>query len=155
MAPKDDCPCGSGRPYAVCCEPFHAGGEPPDATALMRSRYAAYVRGAHDYLFRTLHPEHDDHAAGPKAHRARLEKSAKRTRYHGLAVLDADGPDASGVARVLFSASVKYDGKDASFVELSSFAHDGTGWRYLAGSPRAPRGLGDPSRLRIVDLERL
>ena len=28
------CACGSGRPYAGCCEPFHAGDEPPDATAI-------------------------------------------------------------------------------------------------------------------------
>lgn len=149
------CACGSGRPYGGCCEPFHAGGEPPDATALMRSRYAAFVLGEHRYLFRTLHPEHEDHALGEKALRARLEKAGKRTRYHGLAVLDADGPDASGVARVLFSATLKHDGKDASFVELSSFAHDGTGWRYLAGRTFSPKGLGDVSRVRIRDLERM
>ena len=58
---QSQCPCGSSRPYAACCEPFHGGGEPPDATSLMRSRYAAFVRGEHRYLFRTLHPEHEDH----------------------------------------------------------------------------------------------
>lgn len=155
MANATDCPCGSDRAYAACCEPFHAGDEPPDAVALMRSRYAAFVRGEHDYLFRTLHPEHDDHALGARALRDRLEKNAKRTRYHRLEVLDHAPPDADGVARVLFSATVKYDGKEASFVELSSFAHDGTGWRYLVGKTLSPRGLGERSRLRIVDVEGL
>lgn len=120
----------------------------------MRSRYTAFALGEHGYLFRTLHPEHEDHALGERALRARVTKAAKRTRYHGLSVLDADGPDLNGVARVLFSATLKHDGKDASFVELSSFAHDGTGWRYLAGRSFAPRGLGDLGRVRIADLER-
>ena len=155
MANANDCPCGSGRPYAACCEPFHAGGEPPDAVALMRTRYAAFVRCEHDYLFRTLHPQHDDHALGVRALRERLEKNAKRTRYHALAILDDAPPDADGVARVLFSATVKHDGKDASFVELSSFVHDGTGWRYLTGKTLPPRGLGELSRLRIADVERV
>ena len=155
MPIANDCSCGSGRPYAACCEPFHAGGEPPDAVLLMRSRYAAFVRGEHDYLFRTLHRDHDDHALGARAFRARLEKSARRTRYKALVVLDHASPDSDGVARVLFSASVMREGKDASFVELSSFAHDGQGWRYLTGRTLSPRGLGDLRRLRIADVEHL
>ena len=55
----------------------------------MRSRDAAFVLGEHRYLFRTLHPEHEDHALGEKALRLRLEKTAKKTRYHGLGILDA------------------------------------------------------------------
>lgn len=133
----DTCPCGSGRPYVACCAPFHAGGEPPDAERLMRSRYAAFVRGEHAYLFRTLHADHDDRAAGEKVLLAQLAKNAKRTRYEALAILDRDGPDADGIARVLFHVTMRLDGKDASFAELSSFAHDGEGWRYVGGVTRA------------------
>ena len=44
LKPADTCPCGSGKPYAACCGPLHAGEKPaPTAEALMRSRYAAYV----------------------------------------------------------------------------------------------------------------
>jgi SEC-C motif-containing protein len=51
------CPCGTGTGYHACCGPLHHG-ERHAATAeeLMRSRYAAYVCGDADYLFRTWHP---------------------------------------------------------------------------------------------------
>jgi SEC-C motif-containing protein len=146
-----DCPCGSGRAYAACCEPFHAGGEPHDAETLMRSRYSAYVVGAHAYLFRTLHPDHDDHAAGEAALTKTFASNTKLLRYEALRVLDRDGPDADGVARVLFHVKMKRAGKDASFVELSSFAHDGEGWRYVGGELRpgnAAEGLTIASFLR-------
>ncbi len=131
MSPKTErCACGSGDEHAACCGRFHAGAEPATATELMRSRYAAYVRGDARYLFRTLHPDHDDKPLGERALAARMNRSA---RYRGLHVLDHDGPDPSGVHRVLFHASISVGGKDASFVELSSFAHDGVGLRYVAG----------------------
>ena len=103
----------------------------------MRSRYAAFVRGEHAYLFRTLHPDHDDHAAGAKALAIQLARNAKRTRYEALVILDRDGPDADGVARVLFHVTMRLDARSASFAELSSFAHDGRGWRYVGGLTRA------------------
>ncbi|MEW6591822.1 MAG: SEC-C metal-binding domain-containing protein, partial [Pseudomonadota bacterium] len=39
------CPCGSGRLLEQCCARYHAGEAAPDAEALMRSRYSAYVFG--------------------------------------------------------------------------------------------------------------
>lgn len=108
----------------------------------MRSRFSAFVRGEHAYLFRTLHPDHDDHAAGERALRAELARGARRNRYDTLVVIDRDGPDADGIARVLFHVTMRRDGRDASFAELSSFAHDGTGWRYVAGVSRSCRASG-------------
>jgi len=56
---------------------------------------------------------------------------------------------------VLFYAVVKARGKDVSFVELSSFANSGDGWRYLFGVPLPNARLhGDPRRLTIGDVER-
>jgi SEC-C motif-containing protein len=115
----------------------------------MRSRFCAFVRGEHAYLFRTLHPDHDDRAAGQKALIATLAKNAKRTRYEALRILDRDGPDADGIARVLFHVTMRLDGKDASFAELSSFAHDGEGWRYVGGVTRACR-VDATNALRIA-----
>jgi len=49
-----NCPCGSGKPFAACCEPYLSGVAPaPTAEALMRSRYTAYTRSDFDYLKRT------------------------------------------------------------------------------------------------------
>jgi SEC-C motif domain protein len=145
------CPCGSGRAYARCCEPFHRGGEPPDAESLMRSRFSAFALGEHAYLHRTLHPDHDDHAAGAAALAKTLAKGAKSARYEALRIFDRDGPDEDGIARVLFHVKMKQSGRDTSFVELSSFAHDGDGWRYVGGELRsgaAPEGLTIASFLR-------
>jgi SEC-C motif-containing protein len=49
-----NCPCGSGKEYAQCCEPYILGGQnPPTAEALMRSRYSAYTAHAIDYIINT------------------------------------------------------------------------------------------------------
>ncbi|UJR85719.1 YchJ family protein [Sandaracinus amylolyticus] len=146
----DACPCGSGATYATCCAPFHAGAEPPDAERLMRARYAAFARGEHRFLHRTLHRDHEDRARPERDFVASLEKHAKRARYRGLRILDHDGPDADGIARVLFAVDVLVAGRDASFVELSSFAIEGGGWRYVGGRSMPRSAAGDLDALRIA-----
>ncbi len=60
----EDCPCGrhdaNGRslPYALCCGRYvddYQHTPAPDAEALMRSRYSAFVRAQADYLRATWH----------------------------------------------------------------------------------------------------
>ncbi len=50
------CPCGSGNLLDACCGHYHAGHPAPCASALMRSRYSAYVLGLVDYLVATTLP---------------------------------------------------------------------------------------------------
>ncbi|MGN5476791.1 YchJ family protein [Cupriavidus basilensis] len=51
------CPCGVGADYAGCCGRYHRGeAVPPNAEALMRSRYTAYVMDNMDWLQQTWHP---------------------------------------------------------------------------------------------------
>jgi SEC-C motif-containing protein len=57
MADPSPCPCGTGKPYPACCGRFHGGAPAPTALELMRSRYAAYVKGNIDYLVVTHDPE--------------------------------------------------------------------------------------------------
>lgn len=156
------CPCGLGLRYDECCAPYHRGrAEPISAEVLMRSRFAAFARGELDWLWTSLHPDHDDRAEPREAVLAHLREGlARGVVYESLEVLDTRPPDAEGVARVLFYARVRARGRDVSFVELSSFAHDGAGWRYLFGAPVATGGVGkdrlrgDPRKLTIGDLER-
>jgi SEC-C motif-containing protein len=108
--------------------------EAADATALMRSRFSAFALGEPAYLWRTLHPDHEDRQRPEPEVLAELREGIATFRYMGLAVLDHDGPDAEGVARVLFVARVFARGRDRSFIERSEFAHDGVGWRYLTGT---------------------
>jgi SEC-C motif domain protein len=156
MPSPHDCPCGSGRRYDACCRPFHRGDrEPPDAEALMRSRYAAFARKDADYLWRTLHPDHEDRQRDQAEVIRQIRASAGALRYMGLTILDRRGPDGEGLAQVLFLARIFEKGQDRSFVELSDFAHDGDGWRYLRGET-APAGRiqGDPARLTIATFSR-
>jgi SEC-C motif-containing protein len=120
----------------------------------MRSRFAAFARGAVEWLWSSLHPDHDDRAEPRETVLAHLRSGlAQGLRYEALAILDTRPPDAEGVAQVLFHATVRAKGRDLSFVELSSFAHDGSGWRYLFGVPvRRERLRGDPRRLTIADV---
>jgi SEC-C motif-containing protein len=124
---KQACPCGTGARYKECCGPKHAGGEPEDPERLVRSRFSAFALGEVEYLWRTLHPDHDDRAR-PKAEViAELKRASRDNRYLGLTILDAKD------TRVLFRVKVFHKGKDLSFTELSELARDQDGWRYLTG----------------------
>jgi SEC-C motif-containing protein len=109
----------------------------------MRSRFAAFALSDAEYLWRTLDARHEDRAL-PKDEVTRGLREASRTyRYMRLRILEAKDE------RVLFLASVFEKGRDRSFVELSQFAHDGTGWRYVSGANREAREVGDLDRLTI------
>src|SRR6185503_18212884 len=50
------CPCGSGNPFAACCEPIINGTrESETAEELMRARYSAFVTGAIDFIIASTH----------------------------------------------------------------------------------------------------
>lgn len=100
----------------------------------MRARFAAFAIGDAEYLWRTLHPDHEDRAR-PKDEVIRaLRETSRALRFMRLAILEARD------CRVLFRAAVFEKGKDRSFVELSTFARvdaEGeSGWRYLSGEAR-------------------
>jgi SEC-C motif-containing protein len=152
MATRDACPCGSEKSYGNCCGVYHGGErEAPDAEALMRSRFAAYARGKADYLWKTLHPDHDDRARRREDVTKELREAFVRFRYQSLRVLDRSPPDREGVARVLFIARIFERGHDRSFIERSDFLHDGTGWRYLCGATIPVNIL--PNRAETYTLE--
>lgn len=145
MPPIPLCPCSSGVRYSQCCARYHRGqAEAPDAEVLMRSRYSAFARREVEYLWRTLHPEHPDRAQGKEEIIRELRAVAGSHKYPGLKVLDRRLTDAQGTSLVLFHARVFQLGRELSFVECSSFRHDGTGWRYYAGEALAPGSLSKP-----------
>jgi len=145
MPPAPPCPCSSGLRYRQCCAPYHRGeAEPPDAEALMRSRYSAFAMKDAAYLWKTLHPEHAERSR-PEAEVVKEFRTFAQThQFPGLVVMDRRPPDERGVAQVLFFAKIFEKGKDRSFVERSNFRHDGTGWRYLSGVGVRPADLPVP-----------
>jgi SEC-C motif-containing protein len=96
----------------------------------MRSRFAAFALADAEYLWRTLHPEHEDRAHAKDGVVRSLREAARAYKYMGLTILDARGD------RVLFLARVFQKGRDHSFAELSLFARDAEGWRYVSGQMR-------------------
>ena len=135
------CPCGSGRSYSDCCEPYITGkAKAPTAEALMRSRYSAYAEHAVDYIIDTC------------VHRAENDIDYKSTRdwserptWLGLKIISTEkgGPgDTEGT--VEFEATYEQDGLKDVHHETAKFikengdaitkgdAADGT-WLYEEG----------------------
>jgi SEC-C motif domain protein len=120
------CPCGSGRAYAHCCGRWHAGPlhlKAPDAEALMRSRYAAYVLELGDYLQATWHAS--TRPAGGFTFEPGLRWLGLEVKRHG-----STGPD---VAVVEFVARSKLGGRAHRLHETSRFVREHGCWFYVDG----------------------
>jgi len=118
VIPPADCPCGSGAAYADCCGRLHrqlALAETPQE--LMRSRYAAYVVGDLDHIFRTWHPRTrpDDLSPDPTL------------TWTGLEILAAEGDE------VEFVASYERAGVPGRRHERSRFERRRGKWVYVDG----------------------
>jgi SEC-C motif domain protein len=123
----DACPCG--RPsafYADCCGRYHAGPlhlQAPDAEALMRSRYSAFVRDLADYLLATWHPS---------TRPASLAPSEPGLRWLGLEVRSHRTID-DAHATVEFIARSKLGGRAHRLHEVSRFVKEDGRWFYVDG----------------------
>lgn len=118
------CHCGSGRPYAACCGPLHAGAEnAASAEALMRSRYSAYVLKLADYLLATWHPD---------TRPSELDLAADGTRWLGLEIRKHVQPDDTH-ATVEFVARYRIAGRGHRLHERSRFVREDGCWRYVDG----------------------
>ena len=123
MKPAEPCPCGSGRPYGRCCQPWHAGEAAPTAEALMRSRYTAYVLKLGDYLLATWHPD---------TRPAELDLAADGSKWLGLEVRQHVQQDESH-ASVEFVARYRVAGRGHRLHELSRFVREAGRWTYRDG----------------------
>jgi SEC-C motif domain protein len=121
------CPCGRARPYADCCGRWHADpAATPDAEALMRSRYSAFVLGLAVHLRATWAPE-----TCPPV----IEPDPPGLRWLGLEVrrhrlIDADH------AEVEFVARSKLGGRAHRLHETSRFERRDGRWLYVDGTQR-------------------
>jgi len=117
------CPCGTNKEYSQCCEPYIEGKKPaPTPEALMRSRYAAYVKVATPYLRETLAPE-----TRGDYNEAEVIEWSKQSEWLGLDILKAEGNT------VEFVAKYKTQGKVLEHHEVSTFRKDGGRWYFVDG----------------------
>nr|WP_298128647.1 YchJ family metal-binding protein [uncultured Pseudoxanthomonas sp.] len=124
------CPCGTGRDYAACCGRYHAGEPAPDAEALMRSRYSAYVLGDAAYLRASWHPDTRPEELGLDT------PGSATTTWLGLTVKAhrVTGPD---TAEVEFVARYRIGGGSAvRMQERSRFVRFDGRWYYVDGEHR-------------------
>ncbi len=120
------CPCESGLVYAQCCARWHSGPQhlqAPDAEALMRSRYSAFVLDLCGYLLDTWHvstrPDH-------------IEPKPPDLKWLGLSVKGHKVQDATH-ATVEFVARSRWRGKGERLHETSRFVLEDGRWFYVDG----------------------
>ena len=125
-----DCPCGRKNPkgrllaYADCCGRYidHWATQPaPDAEALMRSRYTAFVGGNAAYLLATWHADQRPQ---------QLEFDA--AKWLGLEVKQFL-PTGEAAAEVEFVARYRLGGRAVRLHERSRFVRDAGRWFYVDG----------------------
>jgi SEC-C motif domain protein len=121
------CPCDTGQAYDSCCGRWHRGAlhlQAPDALALMRSRYSAFVLMHEAYLLNTWHPS--TRPLGPLHLLADTRWLGLQIRRH--VVLDATH------ASVEFVARSKRAGRAERLHEVSRFVWEQGQWWYTRGA---------------------
>ena len=126
-----ECPCGSGKHYAVCCKPFHQGQLPDTALELMRSRYAAFALNLPDYIISTTHPASPQFFHDTVQWRQKIAKFCTQTAFKKLEVRDFQ--EKEPFATVTFAAHLEQNNKDVSFTERSYFEKVKGRWLYHRG----------------------
>jgi SEC-C motif domain protein len=118
------CACGSGLAYANCCGRYHSDASVPDAGALMRSRYTAYVMGLEAYLLASWHPS---------SRPASLDvNTSPQPQWIGLQVISHQQQD-NDHATVEFVARYKINGRAFRIQEISRFVQEAGRWFYVDG----------------------
>ena len=127
---SNNCPCGSGRSFATCCEPIINGkSEAITAQELMRSRYTAFTLANVDYLMRSHHS-----STRPVKERKSIEKWAKSVKWMGLTVLKTQAGEANDdIGYVEFKAFYMENGKPEHIHETSLFQRENKKWVYVSG----------------------
>ena len=128
----EQCPCGTGLAYADCCRPIIKGERPAEtAEALMRSRYAAYVKVETDYIFNTTHPKHRE-----GYDEAGTREWAENADWQGLEIIAVkDGGSADGTGEIEFIARFSEKGEQKVHHERALFKKEQSGWLFTDGKP--------------------
>ncbi len=116
------CPCGSAD-YAACCGTYHNGIPAPDAAAMMRSRYSAYVLRLEAYLLASWHDN---------TRPAALDLATDNTKWIGLEIRGHNAESADR-ATVEFVARYRIGGRAGRLHEVSRFVREDGKWFYLDG----------------------
>lgn len=124
------CPCGSEKPYSLCCGMFiEQHSQPQTPEQLMRSRYTAYTMTNLDYIKKTMQ--------GAAALHFDLESAQKRSEHAQWLRLDVLNsyldPKNSKRGFVEFKAYYRLAKQEHCMHELSEFLLQDGRWYYVDG----------------------
>jgi len=124
------CPCGVGKSYKSCCEPFHKGEKLPEtANELMRARYTAFAKGELEFLKSSIAPEslHDYDEAS-------IKSWSENSKWLGLTVVHSDkGLATDDKGTVEFIAKFNFENEDREHHEVAEFKKVDKRWYYVDG----------------------
>lgn len=125
------CPCGTGLPYAGCCEPIISGkSKAPTAEALMRARYSAYVKHEIDFIANSCIRVEGENDIDMEETRRWSEDS----QWLGLKIHSTkQGGSADSEGVVEFSANYIYKGLKDEHREFAGFKKVDGNWMYAEG----------------------
>ncbi len=131
----ENCPCGSGKPYAECCKPFLSGEKAPTAEKMMRSRYTAFVKGRIDYIKNTVHPEKLS-----EFEEKSIRDWSENSEWQGLEILNVEaGGESDPTGKVEFKARYKTDGLARDHHEIAEFKKVDDTWFFVDGNLVTPK----------------
>jgi len=122
------CPCGSSKDYAQCCEPYLSGQQlPASPEAMMRSRYTAFTLGDMDYIEKTI----KGHAADV-FDKTLSQEWVNQVQWKSLKIINSSQPSKS-IGFVEFVAHYQENGQDQYLHEQSEFHLENGIWYYVNG----------------------
>ncbi|MBO9484152.1 YchJ family protein [Salinisphaera sp. G21_0] len=123
------CPCGSGKTFIECCQPYIQGKPAPTAETLMRSRYTAYTLSNIPYLVATTHPGQQETIKQQKVY-----QQSNGTLWQRLEVVDTEAgqaADQSGMVEFKAWFRESLSGPEQIHHERSSFIKKEGLWYFV------------------------
>ncbi len=122
------CPCGSGNPFADCCEPIIKGTrESQTAEELMRARYSAFVVGAIDFIVSSTHSRTRN-----EIDLAFVREWSETSTWRGLEIIEIK-PVNDNRTFISFEAHFTQKEEDRTHREKSLFEQEKGQWRFVTG----------------------
>src|SRR5688500_6828206 len=124
---NQSCPCGSGAPFATCCEPIINGTrESETAEELMRARYSAFATGAIDFIVASTHSR-----TRKEIDRSFIRDWSENSDWRGLQIFETKVVN-NNKAFVSFEAQFTQNGQDQFHREKSVFEREDGQWRFVS-----------------------
>src|SRR5690348_7506084 len=125
---NETCPCGSGAPFAACCEPIIKGTrESETAEELMRARYSAFVTHAIDFIVASTHSR-----ARKEIDLDFIREWSETSTWRGLEIFEVKQVN-ENKAFVSFEAQFTQADGDHRHREKSLFERENGHWRFVTG----------------------